>query len=464
MPRPAVRRVLALLLLISLAPGCARQAYTPRALDLEEAARAHAGRSLADPQLESQLPQGRPERWGLDDLTLAAFHFRDDLQAARARSAAARAQVEVAAQRPPLVATPRVERHSGEGERDTPWSLGFELEIPLAFASRRAATIERAQAQAQAVELEVGETAWRIRSELRAGLLELHLARSEIASLERQVSAQQSVVDMLQRRLQEGYAGVSEVDAARLRLAEAQAALLETMTRAERALGGVAQAVGVPVEALRTTQLSFAAFESLPPIEDGAQVRREALLNRLDMRRSLLAFAAADAEVKLAIAQQYPVFSVTPGFLWEQGDNIWSLATDLLLPAGMTHGPAIRAAEAQREAAARQALALQSAVLGEVDARAAVYAQARQAAGKAGVSVEAQAGRSAQIQRQFDAGQVDRLEFTLARIEAMVVERRALAARAEAQRALGQLEDAVQQPLSGGPLPPSGSNERGEAK
>jgi len=464
-------RVVALLLVIGLATACARQDYVARPLAMEEAAQQRVQRDFADAQLEQHLRsatmatgQWPLRQWGLEALTLAAFYFREDLQAARARGAAARAQVEVAAQRPPMIATPRIERHSGEGESGSPWSLGFELEIPLIASGRRAALLERAEAQALAAELEIGETAWRIRSELRAQLLELHRARQLIGSLERQVGAQQSVVDMLQRRLQEGYAGVSEVDIARLRLAEAEAAALDARTQAERALGGVAQAVGVPVEAVRAVELSFAAFEGLPDAPEPASARREALLNRVDLRRGLLDFAVADAEVKLAVAAQNPTVSITPGFLWDQGDDVWSLATDLLLPASMTHAPAIRAASARREAAAVNAQALQSAVIGEVDARSAVYAQAREAALAAGSATRTQLARSAQVQRQFDAGQADRLEYTLARIESLLVERRAQAAHGDAQRSLGHLEDAMQKPVVAGPVPPVNTDDRGQAQ
>ncbi|MCW5622390.1 MAG: TolC family protein [Burkholderiales bacterium] len=446
--------------MLGIITGCARQAYVPRAMELNAAVQEYSTRVLDAPALEQYLhaqgvamEQWPLPRWDLGELTLAAFFHRSELHAARARGAAARAQVVLAAQRAPLIASPRVEHHSGEGASSSPWSLGFDIEIPLTSAARRSAAIERAEYLAQAAELELGARAWQVRSEVRAQLLELHAARLHGDSLEREVAAQQTVVDMLQRRLQEGYAGVSEVDAARLRLAQAKGDLLEATTQVERALGGLAQAVGVPPEALRAATLSFAAFETLPPAPDAAYVRRQGLTNRLDLRRSLLEFDAADATVKLEIARQYPDFSITPGYLWDQGDNMWSFALDLLLPATITHGPAIRAAMAQREAAAREALALQDRLLGEVEARCAVFAQARVAADAAQAATRMQLARSNQIQRQFDVGQADRVELTLAHIEALLVQRRAMAALIDAQRILGQLEDALQVPLSGGPLP-----------
>ena len=149
-------------------PGCARQAYAPRPVDREAAAAAYETRSTDDPALRKYMvAQGHPEadwpvrEWGLDQLTLLAFFYRPELEVARAQARAARAEVDVASQRSPLGISPRIEHHSArEGPSDTPWSLGFELEIPLTGQSQRAALIERAEAQAQAAELQVGGRAW----------------------------------------------------------------------------------------------------------------------------------------------------------------------------------------------------------------------------------------------------------------------------------------------------------------
>jgi outer membrane protein TolC len=64
-----------------------------------------------------------------------------------------------------------------------------------------------------------------------------------------------------------------------------------------------------------------------------------------------------------------------------------------------------------------------------------------------------QLARSQQTQKRFDAGYADRVELTQARLEAFAVERNAQSARVEARRALGNLENALQRPLAGGPLP-----------
>jgi outer membrane protein TolC len=453
------RAVVAVIFALTLA-GCARQAYEPRNLEREMALAAYEARRTDDAALRQYMaahgriePQWPLSEWGLDQLTLLAFFYRPELGVARARSRAARAQIEVARQRQPLVVSPVVEHHSEPGAQDTPWSLGFELAIPLTGQSQRDALLERAQYLAQTAELEVGSQAWAVRRAVRSTLLDVYAARARVASLESELEQQRLAQGLLERRLQAGYASVTELDAVRLRVAQTQADLAAARTQAQEAIGALAEALGLPLAAVQEMKLSFSAFESLPAVPDAPGLRHAALTNRLDLRASLLEFSIADAGVKLEIARQYPTFTLRPGYLWDQGDNVWSFALDLVVPAGLTHGSAIRAAEASREAAAQQALALQQAVIAQARARAATYAQARDGHVAALAASRTQLARSAQLQRQFDIGQTDRLELTLARSEALLVERRRQEALVDAQRHLGLLEDAMQAPLVGGPLP-----------
>jgi cobalt-zinc-cadmium efflux system outer membrane protein len=452
---------------ILLLPGCARQAYAPRALDRDAAVAAYESRRVDDPGLQRyMLAHGHPEsdwpvrEWGLDQLTLLAFFSRPELEVARAQSRATRAEVDVAAQRPPFGVSPRIEHHSEHGAEDTPWSVGFDVSIPLGGQSQRAALVERAEYLAQLAELHTGRQAWAVRSSVRARLLDMHAARQRIANLESELEQQRAAQGLLERRLDAGYASVTDLDVVRLRVAQAQADLAAARTTAQLATGALAEALGVPLLALREMTLSFSAFEVLPALPDERAVRASALTNRVDLRGDLLGFAAADAAVKIQIARQYPAFALRPGYLWDQGDNVWSLALDLVVPATLTYGPAIRAAEAAREASAQQALARQQTVIAEAASRAATYAQARDSAAAALAASRTQLARSSQLQRQFDIGQADRLELTLGRAEALVVERRSIEALVDAQRHLGALEDAMQAPLTGGPVPAPPSEDR----
>jgi outer membrane protein TolC len=444
-----------------LLPACALQSYQPAPVDTAAAATAYLQRSTESPGLKAYLlahghvkSDWPVQRWGLDELTLLAFYYHPDLQVARARAAEARAQANPALQRRPWGIKPAVAYHSQKQDySDSPWSLGFELEIPIASGTRQQAAVERAQYLAQAAELEVGSTAWRVRSTVRTRMVELKAAQERVALLEREIDARRALAAALERRLQAGYAASTEVAGARLRLYEAQGELAVGQTAAARARGELAGSLGVPIETVGALQLDFAVTDALPDPLSERDARGEALRNRVDMRQRLLEFSAADAEVKLEVARQYPTLSLRPGYMWDQGDNVWFLAVDLLAPPLLGNAAGIGVAQARRETAAQVALRDQAAIIAQTDTALAAYRQSVAGARSAHQARHAQLARSQQAQKQFDAGYADRIDATQSLLEALAVERNVADARSSAQHALGRLEDALQRPLSGGPLP-----------
>jgi outer membrane protein, heavy metal efflux system len=219
-----------------------------------------------------------------------------------------------------------------------------------------------------------------------------------------------------------------------------------------RNLGALAQALSLPLPLVRTLRLDYADLLQTASTTQQAETRRAALLNRLDIRGKLVEYAAAEADVRLEVARQYPTLAITPGFLWDQGDNIWSLAATIV-PAVLGNRPAIAAAEARREVEASQFRALQDRVIGEAQGAEAAYASLALALTRAEQANVLYTRRAQQTERQFEAGYTDRVELTAAHLETIEAQRGALALRIEALRAQGILEDALQMPLTGGPLP-----------
>ena len=65
------------------------------------------------------------------------------------------------------------------------------------------------------------------------------------------------------------------------------------------------------------------------------EVRRQALLNRADVRGALAEYAASQSALQLEIANQYPDVHLGPGYGWNTGnagDNEWTLGVTLDLP------------------------------------------------------------------------------------------------------------------------------------
>jgi outer membrane protein TolC len=393
------------------------------------------------------------QRWGLADLTLLAFYYRADLELARAQAAAARAQAAAVALRAPIGLKPVVWHHSLQPPETTgPWSLGFEVEIPLGGTGRREAISEQYGSLAEAAELGVGSVAWAARSEVRARFLDCYAAGRTLELLDTEARERRSLVTLLERRFEMGAGSALELGSARLKLAEVEGQIQSAQLAREQSLGALSRALGLPLTAVRGMSFDFAALEQTPVSPNDREVQRTALLNRLDVRAKLLEYAAADAAVKLEIARQYPTVTLSPGYLWDQGDNIWSLIATVLVPVA-GNKPAIEAAQAGRKAAARDFLVLQGKVISDADGAQARYQKAQEGAVSARRVVDLQSARDQKAKKQFDAGYTDRVELTLAHLEALAVERNALSVGLETQRALGALEDALQVPLAGAPEP-----------
>ena len=328
------------------------------------------------------------------------------------------------------------------------------IDITIETHGKRKARMEQAAAMSEAARLDIAQSAWQIRSRLRAQLLAVYSVQQQAAQLQREVAIRTQVVSLLEARLAAGLVGGTDLSDARLQLQKARTALEVESVRRPETLASLAAAVGLPEAALAGVPLSFAAFghDSIElPEQD---VQRAALLNRLEIRKALASYDAAEAKLKLEIAKQYPDFSLAPGYSWDQGDNRWALGLSLILALlNKNEGP-IAEAKALRDLESQQFNALQAGIIGEQAQALARWRAAQEEISRTQQLVAAQQARLDQTQRQFNAGYADRLELTSAQLELVNAETGVVAGRLKAQRALGQLEDAVQQPLDGSaPLP-----------
>ena len=223
------------------------------ALEEARAVRARALTAVADTRdaLAVQLGWGLEEipvptqdaaevaRW-LETPSTGVSHdlmARSDLLAGRAAVEAARSQARARELRrlPELQAFAGVSTHAPRinGSRESNWTVGVELSVPLftGFALSRGA--EAARARSRALTLEQDERERQARSELRTAGRAVETARTSLVSSRRAAEAAEEAVRLLRRRYEEGMATVAD-----LLQAEARAAgLRQARVAAEADLG-----------------------------------------------------------------------------------------------------------------------------------------------------------------------------------------------------------------------------------
>ena len=180
-------------------------------------------------------------------------------------------------------------------------------------------------------------------------------------------------------------------------------------------------------------------------------MQQKALLNRLDIRRSLEKYAAAEAKIKLEVAKQTPDITLNPGFIFEFGDSIWSLGFSSLLNLlnnnPNTQQTLIAEATQLREIEGAQFEALQAGIIANLSQATARYAAAQQNFTNTQQLQTAQQVYMGKLNKQFAAGAIDRLELTQASLNAQLVDSQVLAAQFDVLKNANEIEDMLQYPL-----------------
>jgi outer membrane protein, heavy metal efflux system len=441
--------------------GCVT--YRPAPLEPETAAQQFNSRSLSNrglceylrANLGARLSSCPPAKWDSGSLTLVGFYYSPDLAVADARVREADAATITAR------AVPNPTVHIGPEYREAsspnlvPWAIGsFSLELPIETAGKRGYRIAEAERLADAARLGAGETAWAVRSRIRSTLLQylLDLRARDLSADEQETLAQ--VVRLFAQRVNAGAASRPELYLAEGSLQSANLKFVETTARLSADRNVLAGALGVPVEALDGIAFSWAALDS-PPAQQSlspAVIQRLALLNRIDLRRQLAQYAAADQALKLEIAKQYPDINIAGGYTWEGGENIFELGPSAVLPVfNQNQGP-IAEADARRREVASQFLATQAEIIEQSQTTLTRYRGALAALDAARTVAALQAKRLGNAKRALAVGESDAVAVSQTQLQDFATQESVLESLTNAQTVLGALEDSIQRPLDNGDI------------
>ena len=447
------RRTRALLAtgLATLLAACAT--YRPEPILPATTAAALEARTLDDARLNSFLSASAPARaagrpvWDLESLTLAAVYFHPDLQIAHAKLATAQAGVITAHERP----NPTVDLSGLYNTTSPPLTAGLAINFLLETFGKRGYRTDQARDLAQAARQDITTVAWQLRGGVRNALLDLWAAQHRIAFGRSRLQMETELVGLLERRLAVGEASALDVARERVNRDQFIVAVSGAEQAAATARTRLATAVGVPARALDGVVIDLKAFDGTPsvsPVISQGELRRRALTGRADVQSSLAQYAATQAGLQLAVANQYPNLTLSPGYSYDQGDNKFGLAAPgLQLPIfNQNQGP-IAQAVARRKEAAANFTALQARIIGAIDTASVAYQTATRGVATTTALLDSQEQRQARTAALFRAGQIDHPTLLTGSLEVSAVQLSNVDAALVQRQALGQLEDALQQPL-----------------
>lgn len=435
--------------------GCAT--YHAEPIEPIRLTQSFEARTLHDPDLQryvtshldSDAGAWSPDAWDFTTLTLAAFYFSPELDVARAKRDTSQAAMQTAAQRPnPSLQFP-LGYTTNPKDGESPYTFGVGLDIPIETVGRRGYRIGQAQQLSNAARFNIGNVAWQVRSRLRSQMLNLYAAIRRLSILEQQITTQQQVVEMLDKRLSVGAASAPETNQTHLTLTQHLLNLEDVQRQIADARAQMASTIGLPISAMTNANVRFDAFERVYSDIPADAVRRHAILNRADLLAALAEYEASQAALQLEIAKQYPDIHIGPGYTFDAGAHKFALpVSGILLPIfNQNQGP-IAEAVAQRKEVAARVNALQAQAINDTERAVEAYRAALKNLRLSESLLLSQERQQHALQTSFRAGETDRLTLTLTQRETFVNALANLDALVRVQQSIGQLEAAMQRPLS----------------
>jgi len=452
-PVPALQIAVFSLAIGMVLTACVK--YRARLLSAPVVEHQYRARSLNNQRIQEFMHSSGWKQWppvvlDLNALASIAAYYSPDLDVARSDIQIADAAVRNARARinPSLGADGGYNRQPGAHPiySATP---SFTIET----AGKRGYRILQAERDAEAVRMSFAQAQWLVWSGVRSAFVDSVFADRRVDLLTRENALRREIIEMLEKRLSVGEASQPEVDVYRVDLLRVEAALQTARGDAAQKRVALATAIGVPPETLANQRIGYPGLDT-PPAEISLSLRsvqRDGLLHRIDIRRTLVEYAAADAALRLEIARQYPDIQFGPTFGFEEGFARYTFSAVSALPVFNRNQGPIYAAEAQRQQIEGRFRVLQSQAIGEMASALALYESALKELHQESERVTTlQREREQAARKALEVGRGDRLSLTLARLETNIASQAQLDALVRVQAALGALENSVQQPLEAG--------------
>ena len=455
-----MNKLFALLSVLLLLSSCAEyQIYEELPIDVEQTTRDYRSQDLHSPEVKSWLEESNQDvsvwpkpRWDLESLVLVGQFFSKDLDVAKAKVNVAEAGEITAGQKLNPELELSTEHHNDQFDGVSPWTFGSIFSWVYQRPEKRQTRIDYAKAVTEVARLKEFEIRWQIRDRIMDNYLDTMAAirKKEMLLVEKETV--QEALDLLERSLELGQVSDFEINSTRLEMQRLMLSLSEVEADQIRARTRLALATGLAADGLDAVDLDDQYFIQLPDLDsidlelDLLQVR--ALVERPDVLGVLSEYVVAEADLHREIENQYPDIKLSPGFIFDQDDNIWALAGAWALPINAINEGPIAEAEARRELRAQEFLAFQKEVLGQIHETRIRYRSALDTLQEADALIRDLEDRDVKIQKQYDHGYTDRLSVIRSQLEILTARRSHFLLELNAWREFAGMEDAAMRTLS----------------
>lgn len=386
-----------------------------------------------------------PEIWGLEELMYMALYYSPRLEVARQSKELFEVSANLSGLEQQKTIRVATEYHTNEVNGEEPWGLGFAIGLPFFSEKKQEVLTKKSLLYVDDATLKLSKEIWSLHSDLRNNLFRLNANVSKRKLNAQKIKLAQELVYLVEARFAYGFANREQLNQRHyiLGLFHKREMTLE-MERLE-IVSTIASLIGMPTVDL--AQYVMDSFDLNEHLDFGGEdvYRSAALLNRVDLQESLLDFGLADVELKLALIKQYPEISISPGYFWDQGDNIWNFALGLTLPR--QSDAAVLRAENFRNLKRLQVKENQINILSEVEGRYTIARTARASLMQSRMNLRLAGEIFSGIEEKFSVGDISRVDLYDERLSYVELAEQFIDQMSDFFTALAALEDSCQTPL-----------------
>ncbi len=441
-----------LLLLSACAPTY--QTYKAAPLDTQEATTTYHTRTIDAAALKNGLqkqgfatPTWPKSTWDLESLVAVGEFYSLDLQIESAKVSVAEAAEITAGQKLNPEINLSSEHHSEHDGGISPWTLGVLFSWVYQDPKKHQTRVAYAQAVTEMTKLNVAQVKWQIRDRIVDSYLNTLVAIHQRQFITDEITLLESALTILERSFSLGQISEFEVSSTRLALQQANLSLNNIEQAQTEARTQLALAVGLPADALLTVHLDEHSFSQLPDINVANlsldYLQAHAVKERPDLKKALAEYWVAEADLHKEIAKQSPDFTFSPGFIFDQNDNIWALASNFILPINDVYSGPIAEAKARRALKGKEILALQTSLLQHVHQAHIMYKSALKSLAYSDTLLDTATEQQKSLQRQYKLGFTDSLKLIWQQRESLYIQRARYLLEVSAWREFARLEDAA---------------------
>jgi len=462
-----IRHVTALLVVVLLLQGCAKYQYKPEPVNTGMFENQINSWSIDNPELKRfLLANGMHHedistgKFSLQRLFLTALFYHPEMYTAYKKWQQSRIVAEHSGFRiDPTLSIP-FEHHSDTSGGQSQWTIGAVLSFIYERKEKREARQAEAEVELLNARLAMDQLAMDIYGQIEEHYRNYLVSKAQASETNNEIEVLKELLAQLENKFELGSASQFEISTIKLELQQRQFeySLQENLLQEHKdRLLSMTQLAhteldGIEIEYIHPLGFTRALYENEKLSNTDISLLQSGLLDtHLDLAQRLNDYAQSEANLRLEIEKQYPDIVLSPGFIFDQSDNIWKLGASWILPLfpNTEQDLLILKALAERKIKQQEIIAVQKKLLNQLYQNYKSVIRHGQSIQVSDRIVESVEQRAIELEKQIELGGIDSISLLRNRMEYYKAKQTQLQIYYEAITAILALQQLLQHAQAG---------------